>query len=391
MTRPVAVAFSALGGVLLIAALHAVSGLPWAHPIARSSAGVLSVPVHASVSVDPTAAQAGVAGLLSVLAVMLLARQNLGGATLARQRLLATVAGSAAVYAAYALLVQAAGWETVLWVPKAAYRAAATGPFINRNAFACYLGLALLACTGVLAHRARIDGVATFLGAGAVWSGIWLLLAATLLATQSRGGIAATGVALLVWLSAGPADTSSGRRLAMLVAAAAALAAIAGIALDERLAALPRHLDQRLALYAASLEVIAERPWLGHGPGSFADMLAMVGRPEASGTFAHAHNVYLEAAVALGIPAVTLGMAGAGLIVLNGWRAARRGSVAGRVGVAAAVLLATHGAVDFAPQVPAVAITGAAFLGLAAAPRPAIPPAPAEGHRAAHSPARQPA
>jgi O-antigen ligase len=233
-----------------------------------------------------------------------------------------------------------------------------------------------LACTGVLPYRRREAGTRVLLGAGTPWLAVWLLLAATLLATQSRGGIAATGLGLLAWLMAAPKGTPLPGRLTVLVAAGGALAAVAVLALDERLVALPQHMDQRLAVYGASLELIARRPWLGHGPGSFGDVLAMVGQPDPRRPFVHAHNVYLQAAVALGVPAAAVATTGVGLLALNGWRAARDGAVAGRVGFAAAVLIAAHGAVDFAPQVPAVAFTGAALLALAAAPPPADSPAP---------------
>jgi O-antigen ligase len=381
---PVISAIVCIGFVLLATLLQAIPGLPGAHPLWEAAESALATPVPASIAIDPPAARAGLAGILMVCAVAWLAREECCRTDKARHRLLKVVAGSAAVYAGYGLLAHVGGWDTVLWVEKAAYRDSVTGPFVNRNAFAGYLGLALLACSSLLAARLRAEGPATLFGHAWPWSAAWLLLAAALLGTQSRGGIVASGLALIAWLAAVPRGKGGWKRVVALAGIAIAVIGTIGLALDHRFTDLARHVEQRLSLYDATWRLIAERPWLGHGLGSFADMFSAVAPPSSHRSFAYAHNTYLEAAFALGIPAAIAATAAVTLLAANGWIAARQGASAGRVGFAAAVLLGAHGLIDFAPQVPAVAITGAALLGLAAAPPIRAP----RRHAAEHPPAR---
>ncbi|WP_241503750.1 O-antigen ligase family protein [Ferruginivarius sediminum] len=379
-----------LGFVLLAALAQGIPGLPGAHPLWEPAESALATPVPTSIAVDPPAARAGLAGILMVCGVAWLAREEGCRTDAARHRLLKVVAGSAAVYAGYGLLAHAGGWDTVLWVEKAAYRNSVTGPFVNRNAFAGYLGLALLACSSLLAARVRAEGPATLFGHAWPWSAAWLLLAAALLGTQSRGGIVAGGIALMAWLAAAPRGRGGWTRTIALAGTALVVAGAIGLALDHRFVDLAKHAEQRLSLYASAWNLISERPWLGHGLGSFADMFAAVAPPDTHRIFVHVHNTYLATAFALGIPAAIAAAAAVALLAVNGWIAARQGAPAGRVGFAAAVLLGAHGLIDFAPQVPAVAITGAALLGFAAARPPRPPRRHAAGRPRARWLARQP-
>ena len=92
--------------------------------------------------------------------------------------------------------------------------------------------------------------------------------------------------------------------------------------------------------------------------------------PDIQGTFAKAHNVYLENMLELGIPAsLALFAAVAGLAVLCviGVRRRRQNAVYPCVGLGATVLVAVHGIVDFSLQIPAITVTYAFLMGIAAA------------------------
>ena len=57
------------------------------------------------------------------------------------------------VYAAYGLAAFFLTPEAILWFAKEAYRDSVTGPFINRNSFATYVGLTILATVALLARQ----------------------------------------------------------------------------------------------------------------------------------------------------------------------------------------------------------------------------------------------
>jgi hypothetical protein len=70
MARPVAWSLAALVAAVLVAAMHAVPGLPGAHPLWAATGAALETPVAAGTAVDPKAAAAALAGLLGVLTVV---------------------------------------------------------------------------------------------------------------------------------------------------------------------------------------------------------------------------------------------------------------------------------------------------------------------------------
>ena len=95
-----------------------------------------------------------------------------------------------------------------------------------------------------------------------------------------------------------------------------------------------------------------------------------------------AHNTYVEHLVELGVPATVLLYLGPLLLFgycLRGVFARRRERVFALVAVGATLLVGLHALVDFSLQIPAVAVTFAALLGLGVAqatPAPKRPPQP---------------
>ncbi|WP_343869817.1 O-antigen ligase family protein, partial [Caenispirillum bisanense] len=175
---------------------------------------------------------------------------------------------------------------------------------------------------------------------------------------QSRAGIVAAAAGLLV---------TAGRlwrpRPAVAAAAVAALAAaivLSPVGARLGLAAADAAANPRLTVWATTLEGIADAPLTGIGLGAFPDAFAER-RPRALlHPWAQAHNVYLELAWELGLPATAALLAALALI---GWRLLRSPSATAAAGLGALTAAALHALADFSPQVPASALLLATLVG----------------------------
>jgi len=145
----------------------------------------------------------------------------------------------------------------------------------------------------------------------------WLIcivpIAACLLLTRSRSGHAAVAVGIL-WLAirhwrfrlrwlAGAAV------LAGLLAAAMMITSLA----RPGLAKAATSLGYRLQYWQATLHMIADRPWLGCGPGNFQDVYTQYKLPEASEEVADPHDFLLEVWATAGTPALLALLGAVGL------------------------------------------------------------------------------
>jgi O-antigen ligase len=107
---------------------------------------------------------------------------------------------------------------------------------------------------------------------------------------------------------------------------------------------------------------------LGFGYGTFADSFRLYRNDKLYAHFDKAHNTYLENIFELGWPAaglLLLCLAWLTLICVRGARDRGRDWVYPATGVAASVLVGIHSFLDFSLQMPAIAITYAAILGVA--------------------------
>ena len=133
--------------------------------------------------------------------------------------------------------------------------------------------------------------------------------------------------------------------------------------------------------------MVAERPWQGHGYGNFEAAFAQHRDERFGDRVDMAHNSYIEHLVELGVPATLLLYFGPLLLFgycVRGVFARRRGQLFPLVAVGATVLVALHALVDFSLQIPAVAVTYAALLGIGVAqatPSPKRPPRPGDSLR----------
>lgn len=376
--RPMALPLAFFGLCLSWSVLQAVPGLPaaWHHPLWHDAAAALAPgqEIAGRIGLSPSAAITGILRLLCYAAVLWLAFLHAGS----RQRawhLVDLLAMAGTAYALYGLGVQLAGTQSILWMDKWAYQDVLTSTFVNRNHYATFAGLGILcALTSVLRRLGDENGAIRPLRNFDRKTGLYalggLVMVLALAATQSRGGM----VAMAAGLAAYPVILALSRlrplpRLGL--GLALGLASVA--AMMVMIAIVPAtpggDVADRQRIYHLVTGLIAERPWLGHGLGSFPAIMAMARTPDISQVWTEAHQTYLELALELGIPAALLLMLSLLTLVAHCLRAPDRrprDRLFRALALSATLLVAVHATVDFSMQIPAVAVTWAAIMGTAA-------------------------
>ena len=317
--------------------------------------------------------------------------------------LLKVILGATVACAAYGLAVYFTGAELIGWVPKTAYLGDVTGTFVNRNSFATYVNLGLVICLGMLAEpflAARDTGDLKRIAAEAVTKvlderSLLLLglcvLAMAALQSHSRGGLLSAGLTVVVMVFVMFLVTRPRLPVVLVVVAATLLAgwgllaASGGITL-ERLGQVDANYDVEAGRAADLLADLA-------GDGGRAAVAGARLRQFRGGVRAASRRAVRRAG---GFRAQHLyrapgraRRAGDALLYLGpvllfgycvrGVFARRRDQLFPLVAVGATVLVGLHGLVDFSLQIPAVAVTYAAVLGIGVAqamPSPKRPPRP---------------
>lgn len=298
--------------------------------------------------------------------------------------LLGTIVVSASAYTLYAMVAQAANraasWTGLsVWTPFEPYF---TGTFINANNYATYTGVAAITALtlGLRPHRAL--GAETtrqrwrrrlsqFSGMGGFWLAAALVLMAGVLFSASRAGWASfilASMAMTVLYTRGYA------RLGWLVLAPVTVVVLTlvlpgGATLVGRFVTLLNQGEGgRAALFPATIDAIALKPLIGWGLNSFQASIGIIQPAALIGYYDKAHNTYLELAFDLGIPAAAALVAAVVWIVgrcLAGFFQRNRDAELAGVGFLVAVLAGFHALFDFGLQIPAMACTFFAILGIA--------------------------
>jgi O-antigen ligase len=265
------------------------------------------------------------------------------------------------------------------------------GPFETRNHFATFLGLGALAGMGFFVETIRQSVIwergsrvmfrsLTFsLKGGNIW---WLVAAgviiAALLMTMARGGIIAFligSIALIIALAVGRRLSEGEERgqramtavlvLVFGICTAVSLQPLLGTGGVEGVSD-----ETREALVQASLSAIQASPFLGNGFGAFEQYYPLVSDGSIAGVVKEANNDLLETLADLGLlaggafiaaPLLLAGMCFAGCVNR------RRDRMFPAVALAASVLVGVHALIEFSLQIPAIAVTYAALLGLGVA------------------------
>ncbi len=366
--------------------------LPWAPeewllPIWATADAALSAPLVASLSLDASVSLAAVLRLVAYGGVFWLALQLGRDRKLAREFLWLFLAVSLA-YAAYGLALDFTKTYKVLWFEKTLYRASVTSTFIYRNAYATYVGLGLLVATAILVDL--LHGIARdfatareqrrrLLDALLNWGWfpliVWCSLMTALILTESRAGLAASLVGLCallvaVWRSRLIGGATLAKIAGLILVAGAGFFLYSGDFALERFLRVGEEAVHRTRVFLLTRDLILERPWLGFGLDSFADLFKTARDAEIPQLYTKVHSSYLENALDLGIPAalaLLVALAWPTWICLKGMSRRRQDAIFPCIGVAATVLVAVHALVDFTLQIPAVTLTYVMLLGLATA------------------------
>jgi len=266
-----------------------------------------------------------------------------------------------------------------------------SGPFVQRNSFATYEGLAALAAIARLfelgqkkiltskgGRRFALTALKFVLGAGVPFLIAAALSVSALIASASRGGFLSTASALALMGLIAALLPRRERDWKMLLAAGASAILLLGILLWISGGALSEHLldladtptseNMRATLWAASERMIGSAPLLGLGLGTFQDAYPMYATQAFPYIMDKAHNDYLEFAAGLGLPAAICWWLALSWLTgkfLRAVFARKKDRIYPLIGVGATVLVAVHSTIDFGLQMPAVAVTYAALLGLA--------------------------
>jgi O-antigen ligase len=334
-------------------------------------------------TIDPQQQAMSVLRLMTYVGVFLMAALQMESTARAR-RILGSIVVVATASTAYSMVAEAINIQARfsgvrLWVPE---RQHFSGTFVNANNYATYAGIAAVLAF-VLAlqpygakppktKRLRLRLVIMRLtGHGGVWTAFGLVLLAGVLLSSSRGGIVSTAFALTVFAMIYT------RGIGRLVVVAMVLTIYTGAALIlrrgewlfERVSGFFEHGESgREALFSITLRAIELRPLTGWGMNRFEQLYGLFQPPTLAPTYDMAHNTYLELAFDLGIPAA------AALLLTVAWLLARciygfqtrgRNRELVAAGLMASALIGVHALVDFSIQIPAVAYTYFAVLGVA--------------------------
>jgi O-antigen ligase len=354
-----------------------------ADPLWARAGAALGADLAPRISSDPAATVAALMRLATELGIFALAVMLLRSRHRARGAL-SLLAAAGALYALYGLIAFVATPDKLLWFDRWAYRGDLTSTFVNRNSFATFAGLGLLANLALLAQRLdAITGeggsargrLAALLGAAPsamLRPGLSvLLLASAIVLSHSRGGFLSAGIgtAVLLGLLLLARSVGGATKLLLGLAAAGIVAltiVVSGGHTLQRLEGTQLEED-RARVYAIVASGIADRPWIGHGYGAFDLASRAYHDGSVLGDYEKAHNDYLEAAFELGIPAAAALIAAIAYVALRcvaGARRRRRDMIYPVLGASAAALVGCHALVDFSLQIPAIAAWFATLLGL---------------------------
>jgi O-antigen ligase len=363
-----------------------------AAPAWRRTSELLGEPVAGAISVNPRETILGLIRLATAAAVFVLALE-IGRDAKWSERIIATVAIAGAVHAVYAMGIAAIGpRNAALLLPPSLFNlqqgAGLSGTFINRNHFAIYIGLSLLATWGLFLRNLRAglsahgySGEREALAKGlrlvrdvAMFSVLLVPLTTALLLTGSRAGLFLTLAAMLVMLvierRAGKSSLAMKAALAVAVAGIVLALAARGDLIGAKLAGTNTASDigSRFAVAAITARAIGESPIIGHGYATFANVFPVY-RDDSiplSGKWLEAHNSFLEAMLGLGIPMATvlfIGFAALLFQCIKGALVRKRDRLAPAVAIGATLVVACHALVDFSIQLQGIALSYAALLG----------------------------
>lgn len=376
--------------VLIWIVVQSAHGTPASlhHPLWADVRTALSDPsIPGAISINPDGAPALLMRLGTYAGVFWLAIQY-GRSSDRAGAIFWAIALSGFLYALYGLWAHLSGSGKILFADKWAYQLALTSTFVNRNHYAVFAGIGLIVSFALAIRFLKRDASGAFDSSRRFLNsmenlsppvfalvGFCIFIGSALLLTQSRGGAAFTAIGLTVLILLMRAGgvlrkRSSFALIGALMALGVVTFAVSGGDLANRVAGKLLNSNRDL-IHEISWRAIADAPLTGHGAGSFPALFHQYRGPDfpaIAPAFASAHSVYLEFAAEVGIIAAGLYFGMLLFIIVRcfiGARERRRNQIYPAAGGAVAVLVALHSYFDFGPQIPGVAVTFAALLGVA--------------------------
>ena len=292
-------------------------------------------------------------------------------------------------FAVYGIIIQLGNFNTILWFDKWSYQDYVTSTFVNRNSYATYAGLSLLAIGPLLFNTFQSSlkyGLNSNFGREYLYETVlikgWfpMLMAFTvisaLLMSQSRGGCLSTLIAIIclviILLASNKIHKKTGflTLMSIVVLISWLLFSNSFDVLIKRLDRLNRESEGRGNVYALLIKTTSEPDFFGLGYGTFENSFRLYRDETISGFYDKAHNTYLENIFELGwIPALALflSMLWLALLCLRGVWVRRKNWIYPALGFSASILVGSHAFTDFSLQIPAVAYTYALMLGVGVA------------------------
>jgi O-antigen ligase len=362
----------------------------WHHPIWDRTRDFALGP-RGSISIDPDAMRESLIRIGTYVGCFLLAFFACLD-PLRAKRFLTLLCLVFSAYALYGLMAQMAGSETILWYEKWAYKGFLTSTFVNKNSYATYAGLGFLCALGrlwiQLKHTESKDRALAEKSRFIAWlkhaslrdilfAFMPVMILGSLILSGSRGGL----VSLLAGLFAFLVFLAANRRwswyvwiglagLLFVFVASALFVGGEGLALRSGDAQIEVDAATRLRAYALIKSAIGQNFWLGLGLGTFENGFRLYRDSSFALWFQHAHNDYLELMLETGVPAALAYLGAIFLafaVCLKGIWLRKRNEIFPVIASSAAVLVGVHGLMDFSLQIPAIAATFAALLGMGAA------------------------
>lgn len=313
---------------------------------------------------------------------------QLGRERAAAKTALRAFAAIAAIYALYGLIALFALDDTILMYERWAGKGFVTSTFVNRNSYATFAGLGLLASAALimsslsrqrdraLSSRERLHELLSHSLTSSAFGYVWFFLSATaLLLTASRAGALSTLAALLLLVWQLTRGANSGARsqfvgLGIFFVVCAIVVNFSGGLLGERLA--EGEDRKRIEIYEQTLRAVDDHALLGSGLGSFPQIFPLYRETEVlrSKYVTKAHNTYLENALELGLPAAICLTLALGLLAWRCWSGVfhrSRDRHFAAMGISASTLVGLHAFVDFSLQIPAVIVSYMFLMGIGVA------------------------
>jgi O-antigen ligase len=368
------------------------TGTGWAHPgwiFAPDGQGVGSISIEPDAGVFQMIRFSGYVGLFVAVLVAATDRKL---ADLLYNAMMAI----ATLYAFYGLVAWILGFETVAGFGPVAYVGDVTSTFVNRNSWATFANLGLVLILARLAQdfeegpgstlRARVVEMFQTITPSLLLKLVAFFVVATAsILSHSRGGFLSAAVALplmIVIVLAAVRPRASIIAVSVLVVAVAGtwIVAASGEGVLARLEQLDMQFDPggagRLAAWTISMDLIGDRPWLGHGLGSFQAVFQTSNDERFTLIYDLAHNTYIEHMLEIGIPATIVLYAAVAILFgmcVRGVFQRRRDRVYAVAAVGGTLLVGLHALVDFSIQMPAIAMFYTAILAIGCAQaRPSV-------------------